>query len=907
MANKETILLLKEANRLRTEALTRIKEISKGDAVIAAGLKKTDGIYKNIVSKLKDINSEIKEQKSINREKLDDLIQQERSIKSFSGLQKSITSIEKKKLSLFADEHSMHQNTKDALNSISQKNQELIQLNKEDLLGRTSIKAEIEQEISALDKKSKKLGVGAKELLSDMKKEYAIADGVSSLTVKQQAFLEKQKEVYDDIKNSIGGVLETASLLASTWKGRVGGAIMGVGFIVDKVGKTVKEMGGSIGAATFSVTALGLVFDDAGGVAKGLAKEMGGLSHVTWQNQLNTNLMASNMGISGDEAAELTGHFAHLNGGSIETAHNLAASTKSLAKAKGLVPAQIMSDLAGSTKEFAEYGKEGGKNIGEAAVAAGQLGVNLSAMTAVTDSLLDFESSITAELELGAMLGKNINLSKARQLAYDGNIRDSVKESLQQMGGIDAFNRMDIYQKRQAASAIGLSVEQLQNMSLHMNELNKDGSIQLGTFDSILESVTAFATTGMGKAIGGAGGLIVALGQSDGLLKSMGINVGGMVKGLAVGAKNLASKGWQMLMGSGATESIASSIGDTVKESVADKAKESVTEKLKETGGEKLDEGLENLQNKMLGGGDEDAPGPTSLMEKIGKIDTKKVLQGAVAMVAVAGAIWIFGKGVQELEKVDDWINVATGLGLFAISMGALGAVGKFAGPGLVALSTGLAALGTAPVLLGLAGVALAAIGLGYALNLAAPAIKEVGTAVTNIFTILSSMDPSTLIGLGFGMISMAAGFIALGASAPMALMAMIPLYTLATMGTKLSTTSTALMGMGSGLSLIATQLDRIDTSKLDALSDFSISASIGTAVTSISDSIGGVIDTIGNAIGVEKLSDYESKMLQGIEKLITAVETNRDVYLDKEKVTTIIKKTGEKQTNNSSFGLAGA
>ena len=70
--------------------------------------------------------------------------------------------------------------------------------------------------------------------------------------------------------------------------------------------------------------------------------------------------------------------------------------------------------------------------------------------------------------------------------------------------------------------------------------------------------------------------------------------------------------------------------------------------------------------------------------------------------------------------------------------MGALGAVGKFAGPGLVALSTGLAALGTAPVLLGLAGVALAAIGLGYALNLAAPAIKEVGTAVTNIFTILS-------------------------------------------------------------------------------------------------------------------------------------------------------------------------
>ena len=92
-----------------------------------------------------------------------------------------------------------------------------------------------------------------------------------------------------------------------------------------------------------------------------------------------------------------------------------------------------------------------------------KLGTNMGTISSIADGLLDFESSITKELELGAMLGRNINLNKARQLAYDGDIEGMTKKTLKQLGGIDEFNRMDVFQKKQTA-ALGVSVSELQKM-----------------------------------------------------------------------------------------------------------------------------------------------------------------------------------------------------------------------------------------------------------------------------------------------------------------------------------------------------------------------------------------------------------------------------------------------------------
>mgnify|MGYP003987267497 FL=1 len=111
---------------------------------------------------------------------------------------------------------------------------------------------------------------------------------------------------------------------------------------------------------------------------------------------------------------------------------------------------------------------------------------------------------------------------------------------------------------------------------------------------------------------------------------------------------------------------------------------------------------------------------------------------------------------------------------------------------------------------------------------------------------------------------------------------------------------------MGIALGLISTNLATIDTEKLTALSDFSISPSIGTAVTGIADSISGVIDSVSGVVGGETLSEYETQMMAKMDTLIAAVSTGRDVYMDKEKVTNVVMKMSERSSKNM-FGLENA
>ncbi len=312
-----------------------------------------------------------------------------------------------------------------------------------------------------------------------------------------------------------------------------GTALIGAGFAADKLGKNIRSFGGFIDSAQLSTLGLSFIFEDAEETAKGLSKEFGGLKDITLSTQLNTNLMATNMGISGEEAANVVGSFARLNNMSADTAMDMAATTKSMAKAAGVPVDQVMKDVAGSAEKFVEYGKDGGINIAKAAVSAAKLGVGMDSLTKVTDSLLDFETSINQEMELGAMLGKNINLDRARALAYEGNIGGAVKETLQSLGGIEAFNKMDIFQKRKAAELLGLSVDEFQKMAANSDKLNDDGSVQQSQWSTIWESITG-AATASGGFLKTMGGMVLGAAQMGGSFAQMGMDVKGMASKIPV-------------------------------------------------------------------------------------------------------------------------------------------------------------------------------------------------------------------------------------------------------------------------------------------------------------------------------------------------------------------------------------
>lgn len=835
MADKQTIEFLKQAAALRAKAKKDLEEQTKelmkqqGLSEAAARIEaKKLPIYKQTVAELKEIVSQIDEAKRKQKEGIESLKSQEKSLKGLSGLQASLVEQDRKRIEILAKNPKMAAATKEKLESIASLNQELLQTSAEDVVTRDDITRSIQEQLKGL----KGLGVGGEALKKIEEEKFAKAKSISSMTEKQQKFLEKQLAVYEGIKDTIGTILETASLLTSTVGGVLGSAIMGAGYAMEALGKTTRDFGGYLGGASNSATILETVFPNAAEAAKSLSAEMGGLDDVSFQTQLNTNLMATNMGISVGEAAKITSAFARVTDGSAETAQNLAASTKEFAKQNGIIPSQAMGDIAANSERFAEYSPQAAKGLAMAAVQARKLGVDMSTLGKVTDSLLDFETSITKELELSAMLGRNINLNRARGLAYEGKMGAAVKETISQLGGVEAFNKMDVFQKRQAAEALGISVDELSKMANNMDKLNDNGEMQKTTFETWNESLTAFATGPLGSTLKGFGGLLVAGGQMTPILKDMGINLGGAVKATGQILKNfLGMVAGPVIKG---IKGIGSSLAGTGV-------------------GQKLG-GIKDKLMAGIGGGSTTPPpidsntggGPSKLAESFGKIKMNDVLKGAAAMVLIAGSLFILGKALQQFSSV----------GLKEIGMAVLGI-----------------------------GILTAAM-FGLGMLFSGPQAALILTAAAGMFLIGAAVAA-----LGFGINQLASGFKTFGEIAPI-------LGGLVTMAGGIFLLSGAFTALAGSLALLGIA----GIAALPALMGLSIA---GAGLGMLFGVFGGGESSETSAIEEGSVSEYETQMLSKMDLLIQAVNTNRDVYMDGTKVTSVVEKFIERNTKNE-FGVQG-
>ena len=105
-----------------------------------------------------------------------------------------------------------------------------------------------------------------------------------------------------------------------------------------------------------------------------------------------------------------------------------------------------------------------GKNpalIAEAVSTAKALGMEMSKVEGIADSLLDFESSISNELEAELLINKDLNLEKARQAALNNDLATVAKEISEQAGSAAEFGEMNRIQQDALAKAVGMGREEL--------------------------------------------------------------------------------------------------------------------------------------------------------------------------------------------------------------------------------------------------------------------------------------------------------------------------------------------------------------------------------------------------------------------------------------------------------------
>jgi hypothetical protein len=105
-----------------------------------------------------------------------------------------------------------------------------------------------------------------------------------------------------------------------------------------------------------------------------------------------------------------------------------------------------------------------GKNpklLAEAVQVTKSLGMEMEQVDAIASSLLDFESSIGAELEAELLLNKDLNLEKARQAALNNDLATVAKEIADQAGSSAEFAEMNRIQQEALAKSVGMSREDL--------------------------------------------------------------------------------------------------------------------------------------------------------------------------------------------------------------------------------------------------------------------------------------------------------------------------------------------------------------------------------------------------------------------------------------------------------------
>jgi hypothetical protein len=113
------------------------------------------------------------------------------------------------------------------------------------------------------------------------------------------------------------------------------------------------------------------------------------------------------------------------------------------------------------------------KEMAKQVFQAKMLGVSQSQLASIGDSLLDFESSIAAEMEAELLTGKQLNLEGARAAALKGDQAALAAELRKEVGTAAEFGKMNVIQQQAMAKAFGMSREDMAGMLVEQEKLEK--------------------------------------------------------------------------------------------------------------------------------------------------------------------------------------------------------------------------------------------------------------------------------------------------------------------------------------------------------------------------------------------------------------------------------------------------
>lgn len=471
------------------------------------------------------------------------------------------------------------------------------------------------------------------------------------------------------------------------------------------------------------------------------------------------------MGLAADEAGGIA-TMAQTSGRSVDSiTKSVVSTTSAFNKANRSAVSQgvVLKEVAKASDSIKLSLANNPESLAKAASAAAKLGMSLQDVDNIASSLLDFQDSISNELEAELLIGRDLNLEKARELALSNDLAGLGEELFKNSADIAEFGKMNRIQQEAQAKALGMTRDQLAKVAyqraLDANMTEEQAAAAAGVNAEDMKRISA--QENFAKALEKIAGAVAPILDIVGSILSIPL-APYLLIGVALSGKMLGN--FSNMLGS------IKGIASGAKEMAASLLKSSSSQ----FAGGSFSEG-----KKILAGKGSDVAGQVT--ESVtGAADKTKNIKA--------------GTGVRDFLT-----NLGKGLESLANSFKAIGP----AGFGYLALGLGL--------------ITGATIGLGYALKLAAPGIEAFGTVVTAVFAGLGTLVTSVadgfvkLIGaismdnigpmllLGPALFGIAAGLGALSIAGFTAIPAIMGLVTLAAVAPALTTLATAISGATAG------------------------------------------------------------------------------------------------------------
>tara|TARA_R110000764_G_scaffold192261_4_gene277471 strand:- start:14 stop:1687 length:1674 start_codon:yes stop_codon:yes gene_type:complete len=322
----------------------------------------------------------------------------------------------------------------------------------------------------------------------------ALADGEVDKLKEKNILIDLSKSQMDTLNTLTGGLAEKAVDFVNALKANpmvlIASAIVGLIKMMLEVGNAAAEIGRNLGVGAKEARAINQSFNSIAsnskdftqtaakiGQAMNLINEGLGTSATLFGGALldTMSTLQNRMGLTADATFGLY-QAASLSGKSMEETYLSAFATsaevgkqtgillnhKSILEETGKTTGQIRAQLGGSSDA-----------IQSAIARARVFGMELKEVAAAGKQLLDFEQSISAELEAELITGKQLNLEKARLAALTGDYELLTEEINANVGDFSEFSKLNVLQQEQLARAVGMEADQLSNVLMKRANLDQ--------------------------------------------------------------------------------------------------------------------------------------------------------------------------------------------------------------------------------------------------------------------------------------------------------------------------------------------------------------------------------------------------------------------------------------------------